>query len=109
MDLELVQRNAMTAKLQIEMNTDGQMEKHLIHKKISKKTWAWDALAQEIDVTVLYEKKMNIQNYFKVLEEAIQEIKELINISRDVLFLQIENTRYPWSIEALKFYYIKII
>ena len=34
------------------------------------------------------------------------------DISRDVLFLQIDNARYHWSIEALEFYYennIKII
>ena len=29
-DFELVQRNAMTAKLKMEMNTEGQMEKHQI-------------------------------------------------------------------------------
>ena len=55
---------------------------------------------------------MNTQNYLKVLEEAIKEMKELRDISRDVLFLQIDNVRYHWSIEALEFYYennIKII
>ena len=46
------------------------------------------------------------------MEEAIEEMKELRNISRDVLFLQIDNARYHSSIEALEFYYenyIKII
>ena len=55
---------------------------------------------------------MNSQNYLKVLEEAIEEMKEFIDISRDVLFLQIDNAKYHWSIEALEFYYennIKII
>ena len=55
---------------------------------------------------------MNTQNYLKVLEEAIEEMKELRDISRDVLFLQIGNARYHWLIEALEFYYennIKII
>ena len=55
---------------------------------------------------------MSTQNYLKILEMAIEEMKELRNISRDVLFLQIDNTRYHWSIEALEFYYennIKII
>ena len=32
-------------------------------------------------------------------------MKELRDISRDVLFLQIDNERYHWSIEALEFYY----
>ena len=45
---------------------------------------------------------MNTQNYFKVLEEAIEEMKELRDISRDILFLQIDNSRYHWSIEALE-------
>ena len=60
----------------------------------------------------LYEQNMNTQNYLKVLEEAIKEMKELKDISRNVLFLQIDNARYHWSIEALEFYYennIKII
>ena len=55
---------------------------------------------------------MNTQNYLKVLEQAIEEMKELRDISRDVLFLQIDNARYHWSINALEFYYennIKII
>ena len=55
---------------------------------------------------------MNTQNYLKVLEEAFNEMNELRYISRDVLFLQIDNARYHWSIEALEFYYennIKII
>ena len=55
---------------------------------------------------------MNIQKKFKVLEEATEKIKALRDISRDVLFIQIGNARYHWSIEALEFYYennIKII
>ena len=32
-------------------------------------------------------------------------MKKLRDISRDVLFLQIDNTRYHLSIEALEFYY----
>ena len=55
---------------------------------------------------------MNTQNYLKILEEAIEEMKELRDILRDVLFLQIDNARYHWSIEAFQFYYennIKII
>ena len=31
-------------------------------------------------------------------------MKELRDISRDVLSLQIDNSRYHWSIEALEFY-----
>ena len=43
--------------------------------------------------------------YIKGLEVAIEEMKELRDISRDVLFLQIDNARYHWLIEALEFYY----
>ena len=51
-------------------------------------------------------KNMNTKNYLKVLEEVIERAKkELRDISWDVLFLQIENARYYWSIEALEFYY----
>ena len=60
----------------------------------------------------LYEQNMNTQKLFKVLKETMEEKKELRDISRDVLFLQIDNARYHWSIEALEFYYennIKII
>ena len=53
----------------------------------------------------LYKQNMNTQNYLKVLEEVIEEIKEIRDISRDVLFLQIDNARYHWSIEALEYYY----
>ena len=43
---------------------------------------------------------------------AIEEIKKLRDISRDVIFLLIYYTRYHFPIEALEFYYennIKII
>ena len=55
---------------------------------------------------------MNTQNYLIVLEETTEEKKELRDISRDVLFLQINNASYNCPIEALEFYYennIKII
>ena len=51
------------------------------------------------------EQNKNTQNYLKVLEEAIGEMKKLRDTSRDVLFLQIDNAWYHWSIEALEFYY----
>ena len=49
----------------------------------------------------MYEQNINAQNYLKVLEEAIEDMKELRDISRDVLFLQIDNARYHW-LHALK-------
>ena len=60
--------------------------------------------------TLMYLDEQNIktQNYFKVLEEAIVKTKELRDISRDVLSLQIDNARYHWQIEALEFYYENI-
>ena len=61
-------------------------------------------LAQdEKKLLYLYEQNINTQNYLKVLEEAIEEMKELSYISRDCLFLQIDNARYHWSIEVLSF------
>ena len=47
---------------------------------------------------------MNTQNYLKVLEEAIEEMKELRDISRDGLFLKIDYAKYHWSIEVHEFY-----
>ena len=52
----------------------------------------------------LHEQNINTQNYLKVVEEAIEKMKELRDISRDFLFLQIGNARYHWSIEAHEFY-----
>ena len=37
-------------------------------------------------------KKYESQNYLKMLEESIEEMNELRDISRGVLFLQIDNT-----------------
>ena len=42
---------------------------------------------------------MKIQNYLKVLEEAIEEMEDIRDTSKDVLFLQIENVRYLSTIE----------
>ena len=75
-------------------------------QKIKEKIGAWAAISSIGQKSLyLYEQNMNTQNYLKVMEEAIEEMKELRDISRDVLFLQIDNARYHWSIEALEFYY----
>ena len=50
---------------------------------------------------------MNVQNYIKVLKEAIEEMNDLKDISKDFLFLQIDHARYRWSNEAFEFYYEK--
>ena len=75
--------------------------------------WAWAVITSRRKTSLfLYEQNMNTQNYLKVLVEAIEEMKEFRDISRDVLYLQIDNARYHWSIEAFEFYYennIKII
>ena len=52
----------------------------------------------------LYEQNMNTQNFYSI-ERIYREIKKLRSISRDILFLQIGNARYHWSIEALEFYF----
>ena len=88
-------------------------ENYIHAKNKGRKVGAWAAISSRGKTSLyLYEHNMNTQNYLKVLEEAIEEMKELRDISRDVLFLQIDNARYHWSIEALEFYYennIKII
>ena len=45
---------------------------------------------------------MNTKNYLKLLEEAIEGMKELKDILRDVLFFQIDNTR-PIKMAKRKF------
>ena len=53
----------------------------MIHAK--NKGWKFGTLAaisSKGKITVLYEQNMNTQNYFKVLEEAIKEMKELRDI-----------------------------
>ena len=55
---------------------------------------------------------MNIKNCLNVLEDVIEEKKELRNISCDDLFLQFNNGRYHLSIETSEFCFennIKII
>ena len=49
----------------------------------------------------------NTENYIKVLEEAVEEMKEIT--SSETLYLQMDNARYLWTTEALKFYLEKNI
>ena len=51
---------------------------------------------------------MNTQNYLKVSEETIEEMKELKNISRDVLFLQLTIQDFIGQLKHLNFI-LKII
>ena len=62
-------------------------------------------LAQEESFIVFRWTKYENSNYLKVLEEAIEEMEDIRDISRDVLFLQIENARYLWSIENFEIYF----
>ena len=49
----------------------------------------------------------NTENYLKVLEEAVEEMKEIT--SSETLYLQMDNVRYHWTTEALEFYLEKNI
>ena len=49
----------------------------------------------------------NTENYLKVLEEAVEEMKEIT--SSETLYLQMDNARYHWTTEALEFYLEKNI
>ena len=69
-------------------------------------------LAQEENITVFVWTKYKYPKLFKSIGIGYWREKELRDISKDVLFLKIDNARYHWSIEALEFYYennIKII
>ena len=84
---------------------------HAKNKGREIRTWA-EIRSRGKTSLYLFEQNINTQNYLKVLEETIEGKKEFRNISRDFLFLEIDNARYHWSIEALEFYYennIKII
>ena len=50
-------------------------------KKIKKENRTWVAISSRGKTSLyLYEQNMNTQNYLKVLEEAIEEMKELRDI-----------------------------
>ena len=77
-------------------------ENYIHAKNKGRKCGAWAAISSRGKTSLyLYEQNMNTQNYLIVLEEAIEEMKELRDISRDILFLQIYNARYNYSIEVL--------
>ena len=88
-------------------------KENYIHAKNKGRNWGTGCnKLKRKSITVFVWKNMNIKNYLKVLEEAIEKMKELRGISRDILFLQFDNERYHRSIKALEFYYennIKII
>ena len=93
---------------------DGLIKRKTLNiQKIKEENWGMGCNSSRGKTSLyLYKQNMNTQNYLIVLEEAIEEMKELRDISKEVLFLQIDNARYHWSIEALEFYYennIKII
>ena len=45
-------------------------------QKIKEENWVWAAISSRGKTSLyLYEQNMNTQNYLKVLEEAIEEIK----------------------------------
>ena len=74
---------------------------------MQKKKKNWDVDCNKLNRKTppyFYEQNMNTQNYLKVLEETIEEMKELRDISRDVLFLLIDNARYHWSMKHLNFF-----
>ena len=49
----------------------------------------------------------NTENYLRVLEEVVEEMKEITN--SETLYLQKYNARYHWMTEALEFYLEKNI
>ena len=55
----------------------------------------------ESHIYLYLKKNFNSDNYLKILEEAVEEIREICNL--DTVFLQIDNARFHWSIEAFEF------
>ena len=56
----------------------------------------------------LYEMNFNTENYLRVLDEAVEEIK-----NSETQYIQMDNAKYHWTTEVLEFYYrekdIKVI
>ena len=72
-------------------------------KSIGRKIKIWTAISSRGKTLLYLYEHMDAQNYLKVLEDY-WKIRELKRVSRSDLFLQINNDRFYWSIEALKFY-----
>ena len=49
----------------------------------------------------------NTENYLRVLEEAVEKMKEITN--SETLYLQMDNARYHWTTKELEFYLEKSI
>ena len=79
-------------------------ENNIHAKNKGGKIEVWAAISSRGKTSLYsYEQNMNIQNYLKVLEEAIEEMKELRDISRDVLFLKIDNANIIGQLKHLNF------
>ena len=64
------------------------VKKTIYMQKINEKIGTWAAIhSRGKRLLYLYGQNMNTQNYLKVLEEAVEEMKELRYISSNVLFL----------------------
>ena len=48
---------------------------------------------------------MNSQNYLEILNQSVDEMKEIIE--SDNIYLQMDNVKYHWTTDALQFYYEK--
>ena len=80
----------------------------IFSKKKGRKIGAWAAINANGKTSLyLYEMNFNTENYLKVLEEAVEEMKEIT--SSETLYLQMDNARYHWTTEALEFYLEKNI
>ena len=80
----------------------------IFSKKKGRKIGAWVAINANGKTSLyLYEMNFNTENYLKVLEEAVEEMKEIT--SSETLYLQMDNARYHWATEALEFYLEKNI
>ena len=82
---------------------------HLMYsKKKGRKIREWAVINANGKTSLyLYEMNFNTENYLRVLEEAVEEMKEITNSK--TLYLQMDKARYHWTTEAFEFYLEKNI
>ena len=80
---------------------------NIIHSKHKgRKIGAWAAINTKGKTSIfLYEANMNSQNYLEILNQSVDEMKEIIE--SDNIYLQMDNAKYHWTTDAFQFYYEK--
>ena len=72
-------------------------------KKKGRKIGAWVTINANSKISLnLYEMNFNIENYLRILEETVEEMREIKNL--ETQYIQMDYARYHWTTETLEFY-----